>query len=34
MSDLSINLLLAGLVCVEVFGVITYVQIKGDWWRA
>jgi hypothetical protein len=34
MSDLSINLLLAGLVCAQVFGAITYVLIKGDWWRS
>jgi hypothetical protein len=33
MSDLAINLLLAGVVCVQVFAVATYVLIKGDWWR-
>jgi len=33
MSDLTITLLLAAAVCLQAFGVIAYVLIRGSWWR-
>jgi hypothetical protein len=33
MSDLTITLLLAALVCLEAFAVIAYVLVRGSWWR-
>lgn len=33
MSELAWTLLLFGAVCLQALALVSYVLIKGDWWR-
>lgn len=33
MSELTQTLLLAAVVCAQALAVVTYVLVRGDWWR-